>query len=50
MGDRGGYVDGADGKVRTARERCKVDVGELDDGEGAEGQRVFGISYWGDEI
>ena len=50
MRDRGGDVDGADGEGGAGWERSEVDVGELDDGEGAESERVFRVGYGGDEV
>ena len=48
--DGGGDEDGEDGERGVGRERREGDVGEVDDGEGAEREGVFGVRDGGDEI
>lgn len=50
MRDGGRDIDGADGEGGAGGERGNVDVGEVDDREGAEGEGVFGVGYRGDEV
>lgn len=47
---RGGNVDCQDGEGGAAGKWAKVDIGQLNDGEGAEGEGVFRVGYWSYEI
>ena len=48
MRDCGCYLH-EDG-LQIPRERLDVDIGQVDDGEGAEGEGMFGVGNGGDEV